>query len=143
MLMTRLAGGAWFTELQVQPGSTMHVELHPSPFVVLPSSHPSWGNLSPSPQTAVHVPPAHLGSIVHVGEQPSYGTRLQSSHCSEPSFTQSPHTVLWQTDAGGVPMITQAQPGSIVHVALHASLLVPLLLPSSHCSFPATIPSPQ
>src|SRR5512140_3035249 len=93
--------------------------LHPSPAMVLPSSHSSCGNFSPSPHTAVHVPPWQCGSTVHVGEQPSYGIRLPSSHGSQPSLMPSPHVVAWQTDF--VPTFTQANPGSSVHVALHPS----------------------
>src|SRR6185437_7714970 len=109
--------------------------------MLLPSSHSSDGNLSPSPHTAVQVPPAHWGSMVQVGEQPSYGIRLPSSHCSKPSLTPSPHTVWWHMETGGVPMFTQAHPGSSWQLALQPSPLV--LFPSSHCSVPATIPSPH
>ena len=96
------------TALQVKPASIVHVALHPSPEVVLPSSQASAGNFSPSPQTAVQVPPAHAGSFVQVGEQPSYGRRLPSSHCSEPSLTPSPQVVRWQTDCGIAICVTHA-----------------------------------
>src|SRR5690349_4751656 len=67
--------------------------------------------------------------------------RFPSSHCSKPSFLPSPHVVTWQTDLGGDPTFTQANPGSSVQVALQPSLLT--LFPSSHCSLPATMPSPH
>src|SRR4051812_292171 len=67
--------------------------------------------------------------------------RLPSSHCSKPSLMPSPQWVTWQTDLGGVPMLTQANPGSSVQVALQPSL--ERLLPSSHCSLPARMPSPH
>jgi hypothetical protein len=60
--MVNVDGGGWSVATQENPLSIVHVELHPSPDVVLPSSHASVGNLSPSPQTAVHVPPEHEGS---------------------------------------------------------------------------------
>src|ERR1017187_2603033 len=112
MGMESVAAGGSVTLLHVQPVSMVHVELQPSPDTVLPSSHASCGNFSPSPHTAVHVPPLHLGSMVHVGEQPSYGMRLPSSHSSKPSFTPSPHTVRWQTDCGAVGCVAHAKPGS-------------------------------
>ena len=65
-----VAGGS-VTFVQFQPVSIVHVELQPSPEVLLPSSHCSPGKTSPSPHTAVQVPPEHFGSMVHVGEQPS------------------------------------------------------------------------
>src|SRR5262249_1131711 len=89
--------------------------LQPSPSLTLPSSHGSCANLKPSPQTAVHWPPVHLGSMRQNGEHPSYGTRLPSSHCSYPSmsFCGSPQTVLWQT--AGLAVL-HAQPCSGMHV---------------------------
>ncbi len=69
--MTSCAAGGSLTAGQFQPVSTVQVDEQPSPAIVLPSSQPSCGNLRPSPQTAVQVPPAHLGSMVQVGEQPS------------------------------------------------------------------------
>ena len=47
--------------MHVQPGSTVHDDEQPSPEIALPSSQLSWGNFSPSPQTAVQVPPGALG----------------------------------------------------------------------------------
>src|SRR5437764_247109 len=67
--------------------------------------------------------------------------RFASSHCSKPSLSPSPQVVAWQTDLGGVPVFTQAKPGSSVHVALQPSLET--VLPSSHCSLPASTPSPH
>ena len=138
-----MAAGAAVTSVHVQPVpvSSVHVALHPSPEIVLPSSHCSCGNLRPSPQTAVHVPPLHVVSSVHDGEQPSYGIRLPSSHCSKPSFMPSPQTVGWQTDSGGDPVDTHAKPGSSLQVALQPSSEA--LLPSSHWSVPSTMPLPQ
>ncbi len=40
-----------------------------------------------------------------------------------------------------MPWVTQAKPGSSWQVALHPS--PETLLPSSHCSLPATMPSPH
>src|SRR5579883_1038577 len=120
----------------------MHVELHPSPEIVLPSSHCSGGKTRPSPHTPVQPPsPLHLGSRVHVGEQPSYGMRLPSSHCSKPSLWPSPHVVAWQTEFGTVLRTAHANPGSRRHDALQPSSGV--VLPSSHCSLPLMTPSPQ
>src|SRR5262245_12885352 len=48
--------------VQAYPGSTVHVEEHPSPLVVFPSSHPSVGFTMPSPHTALH----DDGSPMHV-----------------------------------------------------------------------------
>src|SRR5450432_313514 len=136
MGMTSWSGGLSVTTLQSNPVSSVHVELQPSPDVKLPSSHASCGNLSPSPHTGVHCPPAHFGSMVQVGEQPSYGIRLWSSHCSKPSNVESPQTVPWQTV---VPLVVvHANPGSSLRVELHPSLEP--MLPSSHCSLPAMMP---
>src|ERR1019366_9374351 len=136
-------GGAAVTLVHVHPVpvSTVQVALQPSPGVVFPSSQPSCGNFSPSPHTAVHVPPLHLGSIAQVGEQPSYGIRFPSSHCSEPSLMPSPHWVTWQTDFGGVPVETHANAGSTLHVALQPSPEV--VFPSSQWSLPSPFPFPQ
>src|SRR5580700_4722019 len=113
MGIARVVAGGSVTFVQLHPDSIVQVELQPSPEVVLPSSHCSPGNTSPSPHTAVHVPPVQCGSMVHVGEQPSYGMVLPSSHSSEPSLMPSPHVVLWQTDAGGGDALaTHAQPGT-------------------------------
>src|ERR1700733_3513547 len=134
--IVNVVGGASLVAVHVQPGSIVHVDEQPSPFVVLPSSHCSLGNLRPSPHTAVHVPPAHFGSIVHVGEQPSYGIKLPSSHCSSPSTMPLPQWVCEQTLPGHV------QPDCTVHVAEHPRFM-PLCAPRSHCSLPATTPSPH
>jgi len=69
--MSRVDGGGWLVAVQLKPGSSLHCDEHPSPSWRLPSSHSSFGNLRPSPHTAVQVPPVHLGSMVQVGEQPS------------------------------------------------------------------------
>src|SRR5580693_8079799 len=141
--MVSVAGGAAVVLVQVYPVpvSSVQVELQPSPETVLPSSHCSCGNLRPSPQTAVQVPPLQDGSTVHVGEHPSNGIRLPSSHCSEPSLIPSPQTVAWQTDMGDDPVVAQAKPGSILQVELQPS--PETVLPSSHWSVPSTIPLPQ
>src|ERR1019366_1689612 len=91
MGITSEAAGAWFVAGQVQPVSMVHVGLQPSPAMLFPSSHCSCGNLSPSPHTAVQVPPWHLGSTVHVALQPSFGVVFPSSHCSVPAMIPSPH----------------------------------------------------
>ena len=95
--MSSVAGGACVIVEQVKPVSTVQVGEQPSLADVLPSSQASWGNFRPSPQTAVQVPLAQLGSFVQVGEQPSYGIWLPSSHCSKPSLSESPHLVALQT----------------------------------------------
>jgi hypothetical protein len=46
---------------------------------------------------------------------------------------------LWQND--WVTMVAHANPGSSRHVGLHPSPAI--VFPSSHCSWPATIPSPH
>ena len=87
-------------EEQEYPGSTMHDELHPSPDIVLPSSHlvgsVFW--LIPSPQTTMHTsgevadPPTHEnpGSIVHVLLHPSPLEVLPSSQMVEVNLIPSP-----------------------------------------------------
>src|SRR5262245_15148477 len=62
---------------------------HPSPGVMLPSSHSSPGSSCPSPQT---------GSLVHIAEHPSPSAVLPSSHSSPASTVPSPH-------AGDVPVV--------------------------------------
>src|SRR4051812_4375813 len=99
--MSSVAGSAEATFVQLKPGSSVHVELHPSPSRRFPSSHASLGNFTPSPQTAVHTPPEHFGSTSHFGEQPSNGRRFPSSHCSVPSFFVSPHVVSEHDTPGG------------------------------------------
>ena len=47
----------------------MQPDEQPSPLVVLPSSHDSPGNTSPSPQTATHPPAPHFSSFAQAGEQ--------------------------------------------------------------------------
>jgi hypothetical protein len=59
---------------------------HPSPLVVLPSSHCSPGSSFPSPHVALDAP-----SFVHVAEQPSPLTTLPSSHSSPGSIAAFPH----------------------------------------------------
>lgn len=135
--ISRVSGRPELTVVHSKPGSSSHDELHPSPSRRLPSSHSSVGNFTPSPQTAVHTPPAHFGSISHVGEHPSYGRVLPSSHCSVPSFLPSPHVVLLHDVAGG-----HFQPFSSVHVAEQPSPSAGGF-PSSHSSSPATMPSPH
>src|SRR4051812_11114203 len=95
--MSSVAGGLCSTTVQVKPLSLTQVAEQPSPEVVLPSSQSSCGNFRPSPQIAVHVPLAHLGSREQVGEQPSYGIRFPSSHCSKPSRVLLPQMVAAQT----------------------------------------------
>src|SRR5947208_5567424 len=110
-------GRSLVVTLQSKPASSAHAALHPSPARVLPSSDASPGNFTPSPHTAVHVPPLHFGSTSHCGEHPSYGRTLASSHCSVPSFLPSPQTVATH----GLPGSTHLKPGSSTQVGLHPS----------------------
>src|SRR5262245_30960746 len=80
--------------------SGTHLLSHPSPAVVLPSSHSSLLTAWPSPQTPVHDPPA--GSHIHPSStmeqsllQPSPPVALPSSHASKPATTMpSPQTTV-------------------------------------------------
>jgi hypothetical protein len=69
--------------LQVHPFSNLHVELHASPFLLLPSSHSSVIDKIPSPQSAVQVEgtPIQLQplSTEQVLLQPSKSFKLPSS----------------------------------------------------------------
>src|SRR2546422_962689 len=114
--------------LQSKPGSSAQVALQPSPELVLPSSHASPGNFTPSPQTAVHVPPVHFGSTSHCGEQPSFGVMLPSSQSSSPATTPSPHPAATHA----APTTGHFHPGSRTHYGLHPSFGA--ALPSSHVS---------
>src|SRR3982751_4422300 len=126
------AGGAAMVTAQSKPFSNLQDALQPSPSRTLPSSHSSSGNFTPSPQSAVHLPPAQVGSTSQVGEQPSYGCVLPSSHCSLPSFTPSPHVVATQAAPGAGHL----KPVSKVQSVEQPSPAV--VLPSSQSSSPAT-----
>ena len=82
--------------------STKHVEEHPSPPILLPSSQASSDAFTPSPQGDEHVsgevglPPvqANPHSTVQVAEHPSLDTEPPSSHPSVLALLPSPQTVL-------------------------------------------------
>src|SRR5260221_6297834 len=158
--MGRIGGfGLRGTSLQLKPGSTLHFDEQPSPSTVLPSSQ-SWpltlsiGSRRPSPQTVAQAPPVggQTGSRRQKGEQPSPVAVLPSSHCSEPSLSLFPHVVVAQIVGPAQPFApfgdVQAQPSacatgllSRVQIALQPSPAT--VLPSSHWSLPATLPSPH
>jgi hypothetical protein len=80
--------------LHDQAGSTVHEELHPSPFARLPSSHCSVPPTCPSPQTAVQRP------MLHVPEQ----------HWAE--YVQAPPVGMhWQVPIVQFPL-TQSDPAA-------------------------------
>ena len=91
--------------VHLYPGSIVHVELHPSPFIKPPSSHCSPLTLIPSPHIGVQVdfdamlPPVQVKpvSMVHVELQPSSDTVLPSSHASIGSLIPSPQ-IAYQDD---------------------------------------------
>ena len=93
----------------------MHDELHPSPLILLLSSHSSVGCFNPSPQFTVHSLFALFGDF-------------PSEHSRQSSFKE-------------VVPLAQTQLSSIVHVELQPSLLA--VLSSSHCSLECFSPSPQ
>src|SRR5579863_4888251 len=118
-------------------------------------------------------PVGHLGSRRQKGEQPSPVTSLPSSHCSEPSTILSPQVVVVQVVgplqvSAAPPSAPPSEPPSaappsttngtvgVVHTqpsGCEAGLLSSVqseeqpspstVLPSSHCSLPATLPSPH
>src|SRR5690606_15446733 len=70
---------------QLNPSSTVHSLLQPSPLRRLPSSHSSSSTM-PSPQDEVHgCPLSHWGSAWQRSVQPSNGVSLPSSQLSAPS----------------------------------------------------------
>src|SRR5208283_2457217 len=83
--------------VQVQPGSTVQFWEHPSPLMVLPSSHCSGGTTMPSPHFEVQDAPLQLGSIWQSSEQPSKGMVLPSSQPSAPSTLPLPQVLRVQT----------------------------------------------
>src|SRR5450432_1297039 len=151
--------------VQLKPSSFLHFEEQPSPSTVLPSSQfvgsiRSAGRSRPSPQADMQGPPVggQTGSRRQNGEQPSPVTMLPSSHCSEPSLILFPQVVVVHVvgptqpaappsappAAGDVqlqPSATATGLPSSVHCALQPSPST--MLPSSHCSLPATLPSPH
>ena len=142
----------------MKPASSAHVSEQPSPEMLLRSSHASPGSTRPSPQTAAHacVTPAaerQPGSGVHVLEQPVPSPKnvpfgplqragkavslVPQSQASRPSITPLPHTAWEQTL--GAPV--HVAPGSTLQMLEQPSPAV--VLPSSHCSPPTSMPSPQ
>src|SRR5690349_19791664 len=138
----------------------MQVLLQVSVLTVLPSSHCSVPATTPSPQTmqAERGPPQSvpvslwfLTPSVQVARmqvvlQVSVLTVLPSSHCSVPATMPSPQTM--QAEQGppqSVPVslwfLTPSVQVARMQVLLQVSVLT--VLPSSHCSAPATTPSPQ
>src|SRR5258708_5561255 len=112
------------------------------------------GRSRPSPHTVAQAPPpaGHDGSSRQSGEQPSPWSWFMSSHCSLPSVTMLPHDVGVHFVGPMQPLaclgVVQLQPSafvtgmlSSVHVGLQPSPAT--TLPSSHCSRPATRPSPH
>src|SRR5205814_843415 len=106
----------------------------------------STGNSRPSPQLVLQAPPplGQTGSLRQKGEQPSPVSLLPSSQASEPSRTPLPQMVRVQ----GWPGVRHCQPSHSVGPASSSwqSALQPsplLGLPSSHCSAPTLMPSPQ
>src|SRR3954471_15320199 len=106
----------------------------------------STGKSRPSPQLVLQAPPplGHTGSLRQKGEQPSPVSLLPSSHSSEPSLVPLPQVVRAQAWPG----VRHCQPshsvgpaGSSTHSELQPSPL--FMLPSSHCSGPTLMPSPQ
>src|SRR4030095_3444419 len=101
----------------VAGSSAPHVAEQPSPLDVLPSSHCS---------VCVSTMPSPHRRGVQSRRQAAWGALellAPASHCSTPVRTKlSPHVALTQ-------------------VFRHASAL--LVLPSSHCSVPFVVPSPQ
>src|SRR5437016_3424139 len=91
---------------QIHPTSDEHVEEHPSPSILFPSSHTSPGSTFPSPHMGTGffvqgppVPSLALGhvypdSVAHVDEHPSPLVLLPSSHVSPASTFPSPHTIV-------------------------------------------------
>jgi hypothetical protein len=131
---------------QFHPGSTFEqFALHPSPLMVLPSSHASMPERTLSPQVVLQrLGCAALQLYPHSTEQmalqPSLPSLLPSSHPSPEVLIPSPQTPV-QMDLTH-ERAEQVHPGStIVQSALHPSPL--LVLPSSHVSLPASLKSPQ
>jgi hypothetical protein len=97
-LMTTVSGNT--IALQPNPVSIRHLEEHPSPSLLFPSSHSSTPVLELSPQTKIHLsayvksPPLHSNPIssLHNLEHPSSSTRFPSSQSSyATTFMASPH----------------------------------------------------
>ena len=126
--------------VQVHPVSTLHVELHPSLFAVLPSSQYVDTELNRllSPQISEHVsleveePPVqvHPVSTLHVELHPSLFAVLPSSHLVVKVLNRllSPHISVHVSLEVEEPPV-QVHPVSTLHVELHPSLLD--VLPSS------------
>ena len=127
--------------VQVHPVSTLHVELHPSPFAVLPSSQYVDTELNRllSPQISEHVsfadeePPVqvHPVSTFHVELHPSLLAVLPSSHLVDSVFIRllSPQISEHVSLVVEEPPV-QVHPVSTFHVELHPSPFK--VFPSSH-----------
>src|SRR5262245_43764800 len=146
------------TSSQVNPFSILQSAEQPSPLTVLPSSHScplvlSTANKRPSPHAVAQGPPVvgHIGPRRQNDEQPSPLPPVASSHCSDPSLMPLPHTVVVHVvgptqpakSAGGcVHIQPSGSPAGLLsrrQTELHPSPST--VLPSSHCSFPASTPS--
>lgn len=141
-----------FPRVQLNPGSNVHVLVHPSFPIVFPSSHSLFATI-PSPHTAKQVSSPVKGLLSHLNPM----LRRQLTHPSAPplshssplkppgSLFESPHTV--QKVSALQPRLrapfVQLSPlfGSFRQVSLHPSPFT--RLPSSHCSGPNRRPSPQ
>ena len=128
--------------VQVQPVSIVQVELQPSPAMVLPSSHCLLRELE-----AVA---ADRGARAARALRLDRAGRRAAVVRDEVAVVALLEALLDAVAARGLvadrlrrrrPASTQAKPGSSVQVALQPSPAV--LLPSSHCSLPATMPSPH
>jgi hypothetical protein len=138
--------------VQLNPHSTAHPELQPSPAAVLPSSHPSEVVLIPFPQTSVQldlphgrVEQVHPISDLQFALHPSPLMVLPSSHVSEPASLKSPHLVLQTCLEVAVPPV-QLYPHSILQEDEQPSPAA--VFPSSQkfavlVSFPTLLPSPH
>ena len=84
---------------QPYPDSIKHWDVHPSPFLMFPSSQSSLELIILFPQVWMHVsgvvalPPEQVypNSLVHVLEHPSPSIRLPSSQSSVVTLRPSPH----------------------------------------------------
>src|SRR4051812_3849080 len=148
----------------MNPPSSVQSFAQPSPESLLPSSHCSPVSTAPLPQVIAHawfLPELsrQLGSFVQVFEQPlaspknrpfgplqpvgTFAGSVPQSQPSLPSFTPLPQTVPMHLPGAGAPDVVfgQVAPGSTWQTAEQPSPSV--LLPSSHCSPPTIMLSPQ
>ena len=150
------------TFVHLKPGSTLQFDEQPSPSTVLPSSQfcpfgLSTGSSRPSPQTVAHAPPAGGADGLEAAERRAAVARDRVAVVAllgAFDLALLPHTVVVQVVGPLQPAcaaaagVVQIQPSafatgllSSVQVALQPSPRS--LLPSSHCSLPATLPSPH